>query len=1327
VFTLANLTFQDVIRFYQSNNDAVYKDIKAAFLGGRLTPFIGAGLSVFCGYKLWPDVLIELSGFIPDETLKAEAQEMILENRYLEAAEHIHKHYKPMMRRLLGIVSHNKIDSCPDDRLYGSAVWVLPKLFGSRPMMTTNFDGILEYVFAKQNCAFERVVEPHDPSLLTQIRQKDTHGLFKLHGDIGRETTSIDRLVFTQRQYDEVYCEGGELISELKQWYQNQTLLFLGCSLAMDKTMEVLRDVVSKDAGIRHFAIVGCKAEQRSDFLERFGELGIDAIFYDDNNHDAVRVILENLLYETNQSAYQQLDDEMCRFVGPIRRADVLMYNAGRIKYVGRTEELATLERFCGSAPTNEWWAVTGPGGMGKSRLVYEFTNKKQNEGWEIRWFSRDQYDQLTAFHLPVEDTIVVLDDIQADTQTVGSWLKSMRQHRRRNRLRILLLERDGVDVDSADWLRLLRSGSPYSDSLAQWCHNHTFLHLTPLKNDDLKTIMTDCAETLGKKVDADALLTALIRVDKKLRRPLYALAVAEAACNGEDPIHWTSERVLDEMLDRELSFHYESLKYIMGTIPTRTQQQELENLLARCCVRSHLRVDEVTQEHYPYLTTCMEQMSPREFFRCLGLLQTEKEREILRMNCPDLIREHLVLRLALGQGRMDLLLPENWQEDVTQIGFLHHLLQNHEKRLSSISHLWEPVLDANPENSEACSEYADLLWSITVYSDNYCAAAVAQLERLFYANSTNSRIRTAYAAGIFNASVDLNLEGRMNSEHRLTELYKKYPGDRGIALGLAKSLRNLTFDQNIEGCTESIRRLIELSGERPDDRDFSIELAMGLCCLSFEQDLEGRAETVNRLAELSEAYPSDRDFALQLAIGLRSLSFEQDADGCAETVNRLAELSEAYPADRNFALQLAIGLRNLSFDQDIDGCAETVNRLAELSEAYSGDRDFALQLAIGLRNFSFDQDIDGCAETVNRLAELSEAYSGDRDFALQLAIGLRNLSFDQDINGCAETVNRLAEFSEAYSGDRDFALQLAMGLRILSYKQDLEGRTESTNRLTELAKAYPDDRDFALQLAMGLRILSFKQDLKGRTESANRLTELAEAYSGDRDFALQLAIGLRNLSFNQDADGCAETVNRLAELAKAYSGDRDFSLQLVIGMGHLTFVQGLDKCAETVNRMTELVEAYPGDRDFALELVKALRNQTYKQNVIVCTDLVQKITNVCNSFPHDKDFDAQMTSALVNLALAQTTEEAVRDTLVKSEAIRRAHPDHTDIQLSHAMTWFNLTLVQKDEDIPDTVVQIVAFLHEHSAAIPEFKKALDKYLAEHPDHAARYQVLLEL
>ena len=893
---MASLKFQDVIGFYRANNDAVYKDLKTAYLVGRLTPFVGAGLSVFCGYKLWPSVLKELSAFIPDEGPKQEAMEMIERFEYLEAAEHIQKHYRPMLRRLLQIVSYDKLEACPDEHLYSSAAWTLPYLFHDRPLMTTNFDGVLEYVFSKQGSTFERVVEPHDPTLLTQIRQRDIHGLFKLHGDIGKETASLDRLVFTKTQYDDVYCTGGELIHELKQWYQNQTLLFLGCSLAMDKTMEVLRDVASDNPGIRHFAIVGCKKEQRSELLDRFSELGIDAIFYDDSNHDAVRVILENLLYETNPDAYQQLDDEMRRFVGPVKRDDVLMYNAGRIKYVGRTAELTALERFCSSQVNNEWWAVTGPGGIGKSRLIYEFTNKKQKEGWQILWFSREQHYRLTDLQLPAENTIVVLDDVQADTQTAGEWLKAMRTHRRANRLRILLIEREGADYGSADWLRVLRSGNPYSDPLAQWCHHKTFLHLEPLTADDLKAIMESCAEALGKSIDSAALLTALGRVDGGLRRPLYALAIAEAACGGKAPLHWDPERVLDEMLDRELAFHYESLRYVLKQDPTLTQQQELELLMAQCCIYGQLSADTVTKETYPHLTDCMAGRSPAEFFRCLGLLHAEEGPSVLRMNCPDLIKEHLVLRLAFEQETLELL-PDGWYEESERFFFLDRLWRNHPDRLMDEAAFWDRFFSASPASGLSAWLYADLLWGCTDVFPPHAQRAVDALDILYRANSKDEEITKCYAKGLVNLSYDQPLEDCATTVERLKELYDAHSENAEVAVAYTKGLYNLSISQSPEDLTATVDQLEALYNKHSSNQEIAQYYAGSLVNLAFSQTKEADVRhMLARSRAVLDQHSDNPDIQLSHAQTWFNLTLVQSESDIPATVSEITAFLQSHP-----------------------------------------------------------------------------------------------------------------------------------------------------------------------------------------------------------------------------------------------------------------------------------------------------------------------------------------------------------------------------------------------------------------------------------------------
>lgn len=1029
---LANLKFQDVIGFYQANNDAVYKDLKTAYLGGRLTPFVGAGLSVFCGYKLWPNVLKELSAFIPDEEPKQEALEMIDRFKYLEAAEHIQKHYRPMLRRLQGIVSYDKLEVCPTERLYSSAAWVLPYLFHNRPLMTTNFDGVLEYVFSKQGSTFERVVEPHDPSLLTQLRQQDIHGLFKLHGDIGRETASLDRLVFTKSQYDDAYCEDDKLMKELKQWYQNQTLLFLGCSLAMDKTMEVLQDVVSTNPGIRHFAIVGCKKEQRSELLDRFIELGIDAIFYDDSNHDAVRVILERLLEETDSTGYKQLCRSCRSMVPATEEKRPLMFDSEYFPFSGRKEELARLAEFCEAEDQLLWCAVTGPGGMGKSRLVFEFCNTMRTQGWQIQRFEANpsrgseahRLEELSGWMPEVGKTIVVLDDVQAYMDSVCAWMTRMDRNPRSEELRILLLEREGKTIQDSSWM-----GPDFKNShLDELCHREGFLCLKPMTDDQLMSVMTDYAKAAGKTLNAELLLKTLERVDPEFKRPLYAVAIADTRCQGKDPTNWNRDKILDTLLDRELKFHLDRLQGIDGRKPGKAVCSELERLLAEACIRGFLPLDHVDWAAYKFLSKRMEdtELEAEDFCKRLGILQTaevekrrvdqyghpiddlilKEEAKVILPSCPDLLKEHLVLKLALEKKTLELL-PDGWHLDPNRLSFLLRLWINYPNRLKDEAAFWDRFFSAPSASGVTAWLYGELLWGSSGAFPALSQRAVDALTRLYHANTDDKKIAKCYANGLYNLACDQPSENRGTTMELLKNLYDAHSENAEVVVPYAKSLFNLSCDQSL--------------------------------------------------------------------------------------------------VDR--------------------------------------------------------------AANVDRLEELYKAHSENTEVVATYAKYLRNLACNQPYEDCASIVDQLGTLYNKHFSNNAIAMQYAMGLCVLSRQQTPEERVHN----------------------------------------------------------------------------------------------------------------------------------------------------------------VEILENICGSRSDWQDVVDEYAAILGNLAYFQTTKTKVQETFDRSQSVLEQYSYHTDIQFHHAQTWFNLTLVQDESDIPATVSEIAAFLRDHPDAIPEFREALDKYLFEHPDHTARYQPLLEL
>lgn len=1112
VLLLRKLTFDSIMDFYGKHNRTVFQRILEAQRNGTLSPFVGAGLSVPFGYQQWGGVLKELAENILDETKKTPVLGQIKDSRYEEAAEVILEEYPFMLDQLPDIVSPDILTKCSEEKKRSSAAWVLPYLFRRELVMTTNFDRCLEECYlSHQNTAIPTAT-PINRDRLAQLQLNQELCLLKLHGDIGKEAVSIDDLVFTGDQYEEHYAEGSPLVSVLTQRFSSRRMLFLGCSLSSDRTMKVLEQVVKAQKGIRHFAILGCKKSEISTKMKELQALGILPIFYDDSNHDAVRVILERLLEETDKTGYKQLCRSRRSVIPAAEEKRPLMFDSGYFPFSGREEELARLAKFCEAEEQLLWWAVTGPGGMGKSRLVFEFCNRMKEAGWKTQRFEANpsrggearSLSELPGWMPEVDKTIVVLDDVQAYMESVYAWMTLMDRTSRSEDLRILLLERDGKNLSDAAWL-----GPDFKGKyLDEWCHNKDFLRLNPMTDEQLMAVMTNYAKAAGKTLNAELLLKTLERVDPEFKRPLYAVAIADARCQGKDPTNWDRDKILDTLLDRELKFHLDRLQGIDGKKPGKAVCTELEYLLAEACISGFLPLEQVDWTTYKFLSKRMAdaELETEDFCKRLGILQTaevEKRRidqygypvddlivkekaKIILLSCPDLLKEHLVLKLAFEKENLELL-PEGWNLDPSRLSFLYRLWINYPDRLKDQTAFWDRFFSAPTTSGLPSWIYADLLWGCTDVFPPLAQRAVDTLTGLYHANTDDEKIAEYYAHGLFNLSCVQSPENQVATVKRLKKLYAAHSEIAKVVIQYAKGLVNLACNQSPENRVATVEQLKELYAAHSEIAEVVIQYAKGLVNLSCDQFPEDRVATVERLKGLYDALSEN------------------------------AEVTGLY----------ARGLFNLSCDQSLESQSVTVDRLKDLYDAHSENAEVAAEYASGLVNLSNYQSTEDQAVTVGQLKELYDAHSKNTEVVVRYAMGLFNLARDQS----------------------------------------------------------PEDR----------------------AATARRLEALYNEHSNNR------------------------------EIAQYYAG------------------------------------------------------------------------------------------CLVGLALSQTEEADVWHTLARSQAILDLHFYNADILLSHAMTWFNLTLVQAEPDIPATVSDIAAFLRVHPDAIPEFRESLDKYLSEHPDHTARYQPLLEL
>lgn len=1116
---LSGITFSEIMAFYPQHNRSVYEELKNACRRNGIIPFVGAGLSVFCGYQSWPDVLRQLAGYVYDPGVRAGVEAMIQNGRLLLAAQEIQDNYPLALKMLPNIIDYDKIRRCGPDRLSASAVFVLPHLFPRGLVMTTNFDRVLEEVYDRGHAKFGKVITPYEPDLLAQSRQNNPHCLFKLHGDIGPEIHDIDRLVFTQEQYDRAYS-GGPLMQELPRWFESKKLLFLGCSLAQDRTMDVLQQVTSTNPGLDHYAILACRPEDVARRCVELGRWGISAIYYPDGRHEAVRVILERLLEDTDPSAYEALGRHSKKAVSTPKAANRFMYDSHYIPFVGRTQELEQLQAFCRDAGQISWWAVVGPGGMGKSRLLYEFTNSQRADGWEVCWLKPGDYGHLSHQALPADRCIVVADDVQAHLQEIGNWIISISACRRSEKLRIILLERDGKSLNSARWAELLQSESPYDDTIPSRCYRSEFLNLAPLSDGELKDIMMDFAKASNRPLadsgHADRLLQALKKIDGELQRPIYALAVTDAWCSGKDPTRWSKEQVLDALVTREFKFYYDRLRSLSSDKISKVTRAELEYLLARSCAVPFLPLAQIADGECPRLRSRADKLDLPfpELLRQIGIVHNvtvrtqikhgksgaetlrEDTMEAVVLDCPDLIKEYLVLRQALERNHLDLLLPEDWANDPIQLLFLGRLLMDYPEKLEEVSEFEAGFFAGSPEFQLPAQIYSQLLFAATIQLPKLENQARARLKRLHGQFRGSEDIAVDYARALFNLSNTQALAEQVISVEKLRQLHEQAPANEELAVVYAKGLFNLSEDQALEDRTRSVDKLRMLHEQIPENEELAAAYARGLFNLSSRQTLEERLRSVDKLRLLYEDTPDSEELAVVYASGLVNLSTEQAIENRAHSVNTLKQLHEQAPASERLLLEYAKGLVNLSIKQPLENIACNTETLKLLHEQSPANEELAVIYARGLYNLSLTQTLENCMRSVDQLRQLYEQFPGNEKLAVEYAEELIYLSTAPTLTDCAQSVDKLRQLYADTPESEELAVHYAHGLTNLSFRQTEEADVqENVRQSANLLSKYQNSPEIQLAYAETMFNLTLTQKPEALCQTVAQLREFLMAH----------------------------------------------------------------------------------------------------------------------------------------------------------------------------------------------------------------------------------------
>lgn len=284
--------YEDLFISLGSEGKNAISELAQAIQRKRIAPFIGAGLCAPLKFPSWSQALKEIRAKFDDIDLHS-VDDLIESKCYLEAAEIL---YNQDRRTFMNYVSDRFVinpNYTKTDLLIG-ALQYLPQI-AHGCVITTNFDKTLEKVFEIESKSFQGFmygIQPRTTFIKDLI--KGDRCLLKLHGNVGDE----ESYVFTSNQYNQAYGNplsfSETLPKTLRQIYISYSILFLGCSLEKDKTLEIFQKI--KNEGEfeipQHYAIL---PELTTRVLKRekenyLREMNIKTIWYPNNNGDHVEL-----------------------------------------------------------------------------------------------------------------------------------------------------------------------------------------------------------------------------------------------------------------------------------------------------------------------------------------------------------------------------------------------------------------------------------------------------------------------------------------------------------------------------------------------------------------------------------------------------------------------------------------------------------------------------------------------------------------------------------------------------------------------------------------------------------------------------------------------------------------------------------------------------------------------------------------------------------------------------------------------------------------------------------------------------------------------------
>ncbi len=581
------------------------------------------------------------------------------------------------------------------------------------------------------------------------------------------------------------------------------------------------------------------------------------------------------------------------------------------IGFVRRDDQFKFLNGFLEKDARLLCLAITGYGGIGKSKLLYQYALElRHNLEWKTVILDRSLVDKLCGFtewNYP-KNLLLVIDYAAEKSKTLGEWIRAIQQsHSRPYKMRIILLERQGITKANEQTIyplwyqQIAKASGNYLESI-QYPDGNGFYELPRFNKEEMFQVMDMLPEAQSRLTQAEKeeVYNKILSFsgdyqDERFNTPLIALMLAHAHSHGKDLPD------LEQLMSYVIRRNKKTWKRAFAAYE---KKEGLVKALERSMVYATAtggcnltRLPPPLDMDKELFINTLEMDGTKQLPALIaGDTQQDHQLEPLK---PDILGEYFVLHYIdqnRGSEHCKKMIAACWKESEEFLFFLIRCVRSYLGKFSDNLVFEEPPILF--QGADPFDQAVVLFGMTTLPETSLCQKALDVLKRLNQEHK-ESQLAEVFAMGLVNLSIEQEEPEARKSIDELKALSKQWPENSEIALVYAMGLFNLSNKQEeLEALQATIAELKTLSKQWPENSEIALVYAKGLFNLSIEQEeLEALQATIAELKTLSKQWPEILESVLMYAKKLADNLKKQNEPDALCAITKLEQLIQSLEA----------------------------------------------------------------------------------------------------------------------------------------------------------------------------------------------------------------------------------------------------------------------------------------------------------------------------------------------------------------------------------------------------------------------------------------------